>query len=71
MNGQGTNAGLIRIRVIAADELLQEVAQKISDALEAQGFEMLEWSDTYPCNGPDLDKSRLYLMAKAKTEEGA
>jgi hypothetical protein len=62
----GTDARVVRIRVIAAVELADGLAKRLAATLEDAGYELLEWSTPSPCKPPDDDKERIYLMGRLK-----
>lgn len=53
----------VRLRVIAASEIVEELADQLSQCLEACGYEVLEVSRSYPLREPEEDKSRVYITA--------
>jgi len=57
----GTAKGMVKVRLIAQDTDVQEIAARIAEVLEREGYEMIEWTSSYPCKPPDEDKSRVYL----------
>jgi hypothetical protein len=66
VTAQGSDRGLVRIRVIASHELVDGLANVLVAAMETEGFEMLEWSRPVICRAPDEDKSRIYLTGKKR-----
>lgn len=65
----GTAKKIVKVRLIAPDEEAQDLAAMIAEALEKEGYEMIEWTTSYPCRPPDEDKSRVYLTALPKVLE--
>lgn len=54
---------MVKVRVIAREDVIEQVTEAISDALEAKKFEVIEMSTPQPMNPPDGDKERQYLVA--------
>lgn len=57
----GTARGMVKVRLTAAAADVQDIAAKLAEVLEAEGYELIEWTTSYPCREPDEDKSRVYL----------
>lgn len=53
----------IRVRVIAANETVESLAEDIAHAIEAVGYEVIEVSRSYPLREPEENKSRVYITA--------
>lgn len=66
MAESGSARNLVKIRVIAEGERVNELAERITKTLEEAGCEVIEWTNPYPCREPDLNKSRVYLTAVRK-----
>lgn len=57
----GTARGMVKIRLTAATTDVQDIAAKVAEVLEVEGYELIEWTASFPCREPDEDKSRVYL----------
>ncbi len=55
----GTN--LIRIRVMAANDKVSEIAQHLIESSSDMGLRLVEESKPYPCRPPLQNESRVYL----------
>jgi hypothetical protein len=64
----GTATRMVKIRLTASDEDVQDIAARIAEDLEGEGYELIEWTASYPCRPPDEDKSRVYLTALPKAQ---
>lgn len=60
----GSDRNLVKLRVMAASEKVDEVAGVLCEFLEGQGFIVLEWSRAFENLPPEDDKSRVYLTAR-------
>lgn len=65
----GTAKRMVKVRLVAPEDEAQDLAATIAEALEKEGYEMIEWTTSYPCRPPDEDKSRVYLTALPKAME--
>jgi len=65
-----TDGKLVKVRVMAAPESAEAVAQTISDALQEYGYDVLELSKPYPCKAPMDDQSRVYVTALRRQADG-
>lgn len=63
---EGTSVKVVRVRLIAAGDLIEGLARKMAALLESEGMVLIEMSVPYPCRPPDADKDRVYLMAAKK-----
>lgn len=52
---------LIRVRVWAAKEKVQDAAELFVENAESMGLRLLEKSNPYPCRPPNQLESRIYL----------
>jgi len=59
----GSRAGLVKIRLIAGEERVDEMAERVVKSLEGAGYEVIEWTKPYPCRPPEADKLRVYISA--------
>lgn len=59
----GTVGNAVKLRVVASEENVKRVAEVLVDALENEGFQVIEWSQAYECREPDEDKKRVYVTA--------
>lgn len=66
MAGSGSATNLVKIRLIAEGERVEELAGRITKTLEEAGCEVIEWTSPYPCRAPDENKSRVYISAVRK-----
>lgn len=57
---------LIRVRVMAPHDEVEDWAGKMVDALESNGCEVIEWTRPYRNNPPEDDKSKIFLTAIRK-----
>lgn len=62
----GSRAGLVKVRLIATEERLKEIAEQVVNSLESAGYEVIEWTSPYQCRPPESDKSRMYISAVPK-----
>jgi len=53
---------LLRIRVWAAGEKVENLALIVAEALAPYGLELLEQSEAYPCRPPKQSECRVYLI---------
>lgn len=60
---QGLIGGMVKVRVITDTDDAQRVSERVVQALEEEGFQVIEWTEPIPCKPPDEDKSRVYLTA--------
>lgn len=51
----------IRIRLMAGRDRCAAVAEQIAALMRANGYELLEKSEPYPCRPPKADDDRIYL----------
>lgn len=65
---RGSSSRMIRIRLIGAPLVVEELAQKTAVFLIKEGYEMLEFTDPKPCKAPDEDKDAVYMQALKKGE---
>lgn len=59
---------LIRIRLIADANRVEELAGQMVETLERNGCEVLEWTNPYPCRAPEETKGRVYIAAVQKNQ---
>lgn len=52
---------LIRVRVMASNKKVAEVAQHFVEASGDMGLKLIEQSEPYPCRPPNQNESRVYL----------
>jgi hypothetical protein len=52
---------MVKVRLMVAATDAQYIAAKIAEVLEGEGYELIEWTASFPCREPDEDKSRVYL----------
>ncbi|PHJ55764.1 hypothetical protein VF14_33550 [Nostoc linckia z18] len=52
---------LIRVRVWAAREIVENAADLFAENVEGMGLKLLERSNPYPCRPPNQLESRIYL----------
>lgn len=63
MDDERKGKKIVRIRVEADPVIVEEVASKISERLEGDGYEVLDQSAPYP-HRQDPDVARVYLMVR-------
>lgn len=51
----------LEIRLMAENEQVEQLAEKIVDLVEADGFEVIEWSKPKPNFKAEPEQSRIYL----------
>lgn len=54
---------IVRIRIEADQLIVEDIASKISEFLEGDGYEILDQSALYP-HRQEPDMARVYLMAR-------
>lgn len=54
-------SALIKIRVLAANSKVSEVAQHFIEVASDMGLRLIEQSGIYPCRAPNQNESRIYL----------
>jgi len=54
-------SNLLRIRVWAAADKVENLASIVAESLATYGLELLEQSEAYPCRPPKQSESRVYL----------
>lgn len=59
---------LIRIRLIADVNRVEELAGQLVETLERNRCEVLEWTNPYPCRSPEETKARVYISAVQKNQ---
>jgi hypothetical protein len=64
----GSMEGLVKVRLTADGANVETVADLVVDALESEGYTVVEWTKPYPCREEE-DKSRVYITALVKKEE--
>lgn len=52
---------LIRVRVWAAREVVEDAAELFLENVESMGLRLIEKSSPYPCRPPNQLESRIYL----------
>jgi hypothetical protein len=52
---------LIRIRVMASNQKVAEVAQHFIESATDMGLKLIDQSEPYPCRPPNQLESRIYL----------
>lgn len=62
-------AGLVKVRVIAAHNLVEDLAEKIAETLESNGYEVIEYTQRYPLRSPEEFRSRVFVAAVPKGNE--
>jgi hypothetical protein len=62
---------MIRVRVIAVTEEVDEVAKGFVESLEKSGHMILEWTMPKPRRAPELGKSAIYVTAVKPTKKGS
>lgn len=64
MKKAGIDERLVKVRVLAATDNVDEVAGYISDVLENNGYSVFEWTKPYPCQPPEEDKFKVFISAR-------
>lgn len=57
---------VVNVRLIAIPQLVTAMADKVTELLEGQGYEVIEQSRAYPMREPEEGKSRVYVTAIRK-----
>ncbi|MEH1791603.1 MULTISPECIES: hypothetical protein [unclassified Nostoc] len=60
---------LIKIRVWAAKEIVEDAAELFSETAESNGLRLIEKSSPYPCRPPKQLESRIYLVFEDITKD--
>lgn len=61
----GISDGVVKVRVMGDPKNAEAVAGKIVDALETEGYQVIEWTKPHSCQAPDESKSKVFITALA------